>query len=73
MEDALSEPHHLSGSLKENQEKLMESMKNFIGINALVTRCYWKALGGELQGESFLEECMVLKKSMAKIKESTCT
>ena len=48
----------------------MEAMKNFVGINALVARCCWKASGGEMEGESFLEECIALKAGIAKIKES---
>ena len=37
VEDLICEPHHLSGSLKEDREKLMEVMKNFVDTNALVT------------------------------------
>ena len=65
----LCEPHNLSGSLKEDIKRLMESMKNFVDINALVARC-WKAYGGEMEGEAFLEECIALKEGMAKIKWS---
>ena len=43
LEDILGEPHHLSGSLKEDRKKLRASMKNFVEINALVARCCWKA------------------------------
>ena len=39
MEDILGEPCHLSGSLKEDRNNLREAMKNFVDINALVTRC----------------------------------
>ena len=35
----LGEPHHLSGSLKEDRKKLRVAMKNFVDINALVARC----------------------------------
>ena len=69
-EDILCEPHHLSGSLKEDNEKLMESMNNLVDINALVARCCWKASGGEMEGEAFLEECIALKQGMFKMKES---
>ena len=66
----LCEPHNLSGSLKEDIKKLMESMKNLVDINALVAICCWKASGGEMEGESFLEECIELKEGMTKMKES---
>ena len=56
MEVLLCEPHHLSGSLKEDRDNLMETMNNLVDINALVERCCWKASGGEMEGESFLEE-----------------
>ena len=39
MDDILGEPHHLSGSLKEDRNNLREAMKNFVDINALVARC----------------------------------
>ena len=54
VEDLLCEPHNLSGSLKEDRKKLMESMKNFVDINALVERCCWRASGGDMEGEAFL-------------------
>ena len=38
-----------SGSLKEDIEKLMPAMNNFFDTNALVTRCYWKGVVGELE------------------------
>ena len=50
VEDILCEPHNLSGSQKEDREKLMEAMNNFVDTNALVTRCCWKASIGELEG-----------------------
>ena len=43
-----------SGSLKEDKEKSMASMKKFVDTNALVERCRWKYYEGELKGESFL-------------------
>ena len=43
VEDLLCNLHHFSGSLKEEREKLMEPMKNFVDTNALVARCFWKA------------------------------
>ena len=61
MEDIICEPHHLCGSLKEERENLMASLKNLVGINVLVERCCWKASNGEMEGEEFLEECIVLK------------
>ena len=61
MEDLLCEPHNLSGSLKEDRNKLMEAMKTFVDINALVARCCWKASGGEMEGEAFMEECIAMK------------
>ena len=64
MEDLLYEIHHLIGSLKEDREKLMEAMNNFVEINALVARCCWKYSGGEMEGESFMEECIALKEGM---------
>ena len=70
MEDLLYEPHHLSGSLKEDRENLMVAMNNFVDINALVARCCWKASGGEMEGEPSLEECIALKEGMAKMKDS---
>ena len=39
VEDILCEPHYLSGSLKEDQEKLMETTRKFVETNALVTKC----------------------------------
>ena len=70
VEDLLCEPHHLSGSLKEDREKLMAALKNLVDINALVARCCWKASGGEMEGESLLEEFLALKEGMEKIKEN---
>ena len=61
VQDLLCEPHHLSGPLKEDREKLKAALKNLVDINALVARCCWKASGGEMEGESFLEECIALK------------
>ena len=69
MEDLLCEPHHFIGSLKEDREKLMEAMKKFVDINALVARCCWKASGGEMEGEAFMEECIELKEGMVNMKE----
>ena len=54
MESFPSETHLLSGSLKEDREKLMEALKNLVDINALVARCCWKNFGGEMEGESFM-------------------
>ena len=48
----------------------MESMKSVLDINALVERCCWKASSGEMAGEAFMEECIVLKEGMAKMKET---
>ena len=70
MEDLICEPHHLSGSLKEDREKLMESLKNLVHINALVARWCWKASGGEMEGESFMGECIELKEGMENMKEN---
>ena len=70
VEDLLCEPQNLSGSIKEDKKKLMEAMKNFVDINALVERCCWQASGGDMEGEAFLEECIALKEGMAKMKES---
>ena len=70
VEDLLCEPHILSGSLKEDINKLMAAMKNFVDINALVARCCWKASGGEMEGEAFMEECITLKEGIAKMKEN---
>ena len=39
VEDLLGEPHNLSRSLKEDKKTLMEAIKNFVDINALVARC----------------------------------
>ena len=61
MEDILCEPHNLSGSIKEDREKLMDAMNNLVDINALVARCCWKDSSGDVEGESFLEECIELK------------
>ena len=62
VEDLLCEPHQLRGSLKEDKEKLIAAMNNLANINALVTRCCWKASIGELEGEAFLEEFIGLKR-----------
>ena len=70
MENLICEPHHLSGSLKEDRENFMESMKNLVDINALVARCCWKDSKGEMEGEAFLEECIALKEGISKMKES---
>ena len=69
VEDILGETHHLSGSLKEDRKKLRAAMKNIVDINALVARCCWKASSGDMEGESFLEECIALKEGMAMMKE----
>ena len=69
MGDILCEPHHLSGSLKEDRENLMAAMNNIVDINAVVARCCWKASEGEIEGAAFLEECIALKEGMAKMKE----
>ena len=61
MEGLIFEPHYLFGSHKEDRYDLMASMNNFVGINALVTRCCWKYSVGELEGEAFLEDCIELK------------
>ena len=61
MDDILGEPHHLSGPLKEDREIVMETMDDLADINALVARCCWKYYGGEIEGESFLEDCIELK------------
>ena len=45
-------------------------MKNVVDINALVARCCWKASSGNMEGESFLEECIALKEGMSKMKEN---
>ena len=58
------------GSLKEDREKLMEAMKSFVDTNAFVTRCCWKDSRGELEEEAFLEEFIVLKEAVVKMKES---
>ena len=70
VEDNICDSHHLSGPLKEDREKFMASMDNLADINALVARCCWKAFGGEMEGEAFLEECIALKEGMEKMKES---
>ena len=70
MEELLCEPHHLSGPLKEDREKLKEALKNLVDINALVARCCWKASGREIEGEAFLEECIALKEGVAKMKDN---
>ena len=44
-----------SGSLKDDREKLLASINNIVDTNALVAICCWKAFGGELEGEYFLE------------------
>ena len=49
----------------------MAAMNNLVDINALVTRCCWKASGGEMEGEAFLEKCISLKEGKDKMKE-TC-
>ena len=70
MEDIICEPHHINGPLKEDREKFMAAMDNVVDINSLVARCCWKAFGGDMEGEPFLEECIALKEGMAKMKES---
>ena len=47
----------------------MAGMNNLADINALVERCCWKAFGGEMEGEAFLEECIALKEGMEKMQE----
>ena len=61
---------HFSGSLKEDREKLMEDIKNFVDINALLERCCWKSSGGEMEGEAFMGECIELKEGMENMKEN---
>ena len=70
MENFPCETHILSGSLKDNREKLMVAMKDVVDTNGLVTRSCWKASGGKWEGESFLEEFMELKEVIVKINES---
>ena len=60
----------MSGPFKEDRENIKEALKNLVDINALVARCCWKSSEGEMEGESFLEECIALKEGMAKMKES---
>ena len=69
MENFPCETHLLSGSLKEDREKLRAAMKNIVDTNALVTRCCQKYFVGELEGESFLEEFIALKEGMIKMRE----
>ena len=68
VEDLLCETHKFSGSLKEDRENVMVSVNNFLDTNTLVTRCCWKASGGELEGESFLEEFIALREGMFRMK-----
>ena len=70
VDDIVGEPHHLSGSLNEDRKKLRAAMKNIVDINALVERGCWKASSVDMEGESFLEECIALKEGMSKMKES---
>ena len=49
VDNIIFEPHHLSGSLKEDRENLIVSMNNFLDTNTLVTRCCSKASIGELK------------------------
>ena len=69
VKDILGEPHHLSGSLKEERKKLRESMKNIVDTNSLVARGCWEASEGEMEGEAFMEEFIALKESMSKMNE----
>ena len=50
VEDLICEPPHLSGSIKDDRDNLMESMNNFVYTNALATICCWKASVRELEG-----------------------
>ena len=47
----------------------MEFMKNVFDINALVERCCWKDSGGDMEGKSFLEDCVALKEIISKMKQ----
>ena len=66
VEDLLCEKHHLSGSLKEDREKLRESMNNFVDTNALVTRCCWKYLVGSWKENPFWKSAKHLKKAWSR-------
>ena len=56
VEDILGETHNFIGSINQDTNNLMESMKNFVDINGLLEKCCWKASGGEMEGQSFLDE-----------------
>ena len=60
----------MTQSLKEDRKNLMEAMKNFVDINALVARCCCKYFGGEMEGEAFMEECIEMKEGMDNMKEN---
>ena len=62
--------HMLEKSCEEDNIDQAPIERKTILTNALVARCCWKASGGKMEGETFLEECLSLKEGMAKMKES---
>ena len=58
--------HHMMGSSRENQEKIVAALKHFVDTNSLVTNCCWRASEDDWQGESFLEEFKALKEENVK-------
>ena len=61
MENFPYETHLFSGSIKEDTENLRTRMKNIVDTNSLVTRCCWKYSEGEMERDTFMEECIELK------------
>ena len=66
MEDLICETHHLRGSLNDDRENLIESMKNFVDTNALVTRCWLKDSVEELKENPFWKNSQNFKKEWSR-------
>ena len=60
--------HHLGGSLKEGEEKIKASNEIFVDVNALVSRCHWRASEEGLEVKKLLGYFETLKETVDKMK-----
>ena len=59
----------MGGSLKEGERKIREAKEIFVDVNALVSRCCWRASKEGLEAEYFLGYFETLTEKVGKIKE----